>query len=182
MDKINQFNILITTLTDNMATNLNKINELYSLYKEFVKFIKTLNIYEINRWQLLKDEYKQLKIKIKNDKSLYNKIIRLYETIYTYFDKDEIDNNNNKINHLKQLIDNNNYYLYNLQKEHRFISCKLLNITRDNRIYKTNIINHLIKDNIMNHYDKIIILKKYNNDYKNIRNKIKYNTDYNGHC
>jgi sulfur relay (sulfurtransferase) DsrF/TusC family protein len=182
MDKINQFNDYIVLLKDNMATNLNNINELNLLYKDFIKFIKILSIYEINKWQLLKNKYNELKIKIKNDKSLYNKIIRLYETIYTYFENSEIDCNNNKINNLKQLIDNNIFYLYNLQKEHRFISCKLLNITKDNRIYKTNIINHLIKDNIMNHYDKIIMMKKYNNDYKNIKNKIKYNTDYNGHC
>lgn len=172
-EKIMQHTNNILLLEENLKANYNNINQLFLLYKEFMKFIRLLKIYEINRWLLLKQQYKELKIIIKKNKRLYKTVLKNYQNIYTYLSCDDIEINNNKLNNLKLLIDNNTFYMYNLQKEHKFISNKLIRFIKNATIYKTSIINIMIVDMINNHYNKIKYIKKINNDYKVIKNKIK---------
>ena len=163
----------IILLEDNLKANYNNINELFLLYKHFMKFIRLLQIYEINRWLLLKEQYKELKIKIKKNKDFYQNILKKYETVYKYLSCDDIEINNNRINNLKSMIDSNNFYMYNLQKEHKFISNKSNQFIKNNNIYKTNNINNQVKNAINHHYDMINYIKKINNDYKSIKTRIK---------
>ena len=172
-ESIPQHNENIILLENNLHNNYNNINELFILYKDFINFIRLIKIYEINRWLILRMQYKELKNNITKNKKLYNNILKNYEILYTFMSTDDIETNNNKINNLKLSIDNNNYYMYNLQKEHKFISNKLITFIRNNSIYKINNINNEIKNIINNHYDKINNIKKINNYYKIIKYKIK---------
>jgi hypothetical protein len=171
--EIIQYNNNLILLENNIKTDYANINNLFLLYKEFIKFIILLKIYELNRWQILKKKYKELKNIIRKNKLFYSSLLKNYEIIYKYMVTDEIENNNNKINQIKSLIDNNNYYLYNLQKEHKFTSIKLLNFIKDTKIYKINYIHNDIKNIINHHYDKINYIKKIINNYNIIKKKIK---------
>jgi hypothetical protein len=164
----------IILLEDKLKTNYNSINELFLLYKDFMKFIRLLKIVELEKWELLKLKYKELKLNIKSNKQLYNTILKNYdEIIYKYIEKNAIEINNNKINKLKETLDTNNFHMYNLQKEHKFISNKFIQLKKNNNIYKTNKINFEIQSLLNEHYRKNININKINNNYKVIKNKIK---------
>jgi len=173
MDNIIKHTNNIILLQDKLKASYNDINELFSLYKDFMKFIRLIKIFEHIKWISLKEKYKELRINIKSNKILYYTILRNYETLYKYLSVDEIEINNNTINNLKETLETNNFYMYNLQKEHKFITNKCMQIIRNNSLYKTYKINIEIQNLLNENYRKIIYINKINNEYKIIKNKIK---------
>jgi hypothetical protein len=104
-----------------LSNNNHVINEFGKNLYRFIQFIKLVHIRENDKWIALSNEYNSLKKQIKKNKKYYIEIINDFQIVSRYIDKNENDEIIKKLDNLKNIIDNNIFYILNLSHDYMIV-------------------------------------------------------------
>jgi hypothetical protein len=148
--------LLIKTMKD-IAINTDKIANSYNLHNDFINFLKNVNIYEKNKWSLIKSEYTFIRNKVAKDKKIIHKIVKILGTISNYYDYDDIENINIKLNKINSDIEIMLYEFAKLKRYHNEIinKCRYIHkcpsvINIDTSNQKIDLMVNIIYTNYIN--------------------------------
>jgi len=158
-----KFNLLINNLLIDMSNNFNLIKENYKTHNNFINFTEIIKLYEKYKWNIIKEEYNNIRKKITCIINSNKNIIKLYGTINNYYSKEEHD----KFNKLFQKISDDILLLKiemnNLRNIHLILINKKKSYINNNNIIKINTLQNdyiIYINKLYNIYDNIIKLNK----------------------
>lgn len=149
-------NLLDDTIIDmiNIIENLEILNNNIDLLQNMINYFKIVEVYKILDYR---DFYKKLKKRITSNKNNYNKIVRIYGNIISFFTEKDYTEINNKIDEIYNNINITNNLIYPIKiKFHELIKYK-----------KSN--DDYLKININHPSIEYLLLQLYSN-LRNIRN------------
>lgn len=162
-------NMINTTIKD-IECNTTIVTTIIKTHEDFVSFCETLNIFELERWDKIKEDYNNIKKKVNKDKKIYKSIVKLYSDIINYYTTENIANYNKLIKNIMDLNDMMVYCFMRLQKIHKDVNIahyKNNNIyvkidkLSDDQCHRSQLLYDEIKQNNKQLYNNKNLKKKY---------------------
>jgi len=167
--------LLIKNSLDDITNDLVIIKSNLEEHYSFINFIESIKLYEIYRWERMKQEYNKIKKKVNIDKKLYPNIIKIYGIVNSYYSSDDHENNNKMIIKIREhhnilLIEWNQ-----MNKIHNDLIIKRKSYMKNNNIIKITQENNDSNNLIEKLYDIHYNLKQIKSELKILKYNKKIN-------
>lgn len=137
---INDFKVKLSNLVkeaiNELPINIKNIKDMIDNHIFFINFTESMNIYENYKWENMKVVYNTVKKKVNQDKKLYNKIVKIYGIVISYYSNDEYKNYNKIINELYNINNDMKIEWIKIRKLHNLLINKRKNYIKNKNIIK----------------------------------------------
>jgi hypothetical protein len=113
--------------TDKQNYLIKELDRIIDNHNNFMNFVEIMKIYEIYKWDIMKEEYMELKKKFNKDKKKLSSITDMYSELIYYYSPDMIEFYNKNVKTMSETDSMLAYKFVLLQKTHSTCQrkCKL---------------------------------------------------------